>query len=288
MLDRPLVIFGTGRNGSSAFHRLLASHPHLAWMSRLTDDFPRLPGLNRIIMRGLDVHPFGALLRRTVKAGECYSFWESYIPGFRRPGRDLASSDYRPEHAAILRAFERMLTPRRSRLLLKITGWPRLGFLTRLFEDGRFLHIYRDGRAVAASTMKVGFWRGREGPGKWRWGPLSPEHEAAWEASGRSLAVLAGIQWMLLMDAAEAAIRSVPPERLFTLRYEDLCAAPGTRMREVAGFCGLEYHPDFERAVRSFEPRNANFKWRRELSPADRSRLEALLAGHLERYGYEV
>lgn len=288
MLKSPIIIFGTGRNGSSAFHRLLARHPRLAWMSRLNDDFPRLPGLNRIIMEGLDLQPFSFLFRRTVRAGECYDFWEHYIPGFRRPTRDLTGEDYFEEHSRIIPVFQRMLTRRRDRLLLKITGWPRTGYLERLFDEGRFIHIYRDGRAVAASTLKVGFWRGREGPEKWRWGDLSPEHRQAWEGSGRSMAVLAGIQWMMLMDAAEKAIPCLPPDRFFNIRYEDLCESPEEKMREVAEFCGLDWCPEFEAAVRGFEPRNANFKWRKDLSPDDQQLLEDLLGDHLARYGYEV
>ncbi len=35
-------------------------------------------------------------------------------------------------------------TEKRDRLLLKITGCPRIGFLSEIFEDMRFIYVVRD------------------------------------------------------------------------------------------------------------------------------------------------
>jgi len=286
ILHEPLVVFGTGRCGSTVFHRVLSGHPDLAWMSRLTDDFPGRPGLNRLVMAGLDIPLLSNLIKWRVSAGECYGFWEHYIPGFRRPLKDLTEADYREEHQSVEAAFQKMLTRKRNRLLLKITGWPRIGLLGKLFPDSKFIHVYRDGRATAASTLKVSFWKGWGGPDEWRWGDLSDEHMSEWESHDRSFVALAAIQWKLLMDAAEAARASVPAERYLDIRYEDLCKDPVSIMKQVTDFCDLEWKPGFESAVEKFEPRNTNFKWKRDLGPEDRKVLEAVLDEYLLKYGY--
>ena len=85
--------------------------------------------------------------------------------GFSEPCRDLVRTDVTTRVKRQVRAaMGMMLTHKRNRLLLKITGWPRLGFLNEMLEDAKFIHLVRDGRAVA-SSLHVDFWRGWYGPG---------------------------------------------------------------------------------------------------------------------------
>ncbi len=70
-----------------------------------------------------------------------------------------------------------MTTKTHNRVFLRITEWPRIGFLSEIFEDTVFVHADRDGRLVADSMLNVRFRRGWEGPGSWRFGPLSVEYE---------------------------------------------------------------------------------------------------------------
>src|SRR5213078_3203453 len=99
----------------------------------------------------------------------------------------------------------RILGRRRHRLLVKITGWPRVGYLRAIFPDARFIHLIRDGRAVANSLIHTDFWRGWAGPSKWQWGEMGAEHHEEWERHGRSFVALAGIQWKIMMGAIRQA-----------------------------------------------------------------------------------
>lgn len=60
--------------------------------------------------------------------------------------------------------LSKTLTKKRNRLLFKITGWPRVGFLHEIFEDAKFIHLIRDGRAVAYSLLQQPWWEGWRGP----------------------------------------------------------------------------------------------------------------------------
>ncbi|MEA2713003.1 MAG: omega-hydroxy-beta-dihydromenaquinone-9 sulfotransferase, partial [Gemmatimonadales bacterium] len=186
-VTKPIIIVGTGRCGSTVFHRLLASHPQVMWLSGLCDRYPSKPAWNRRAVTALD----NPVLRRAfggrLRPGECYRFWDTHAYGFSAPFRDLVRADVTPRIKKQVRAaFEPMLTPARNRLLIKITGWPRLGFLSEIFEDAKFIHIVRDGRAVASSLLHVDFWRGWFGPQGWRAGMLSGEDLAEWESYNRS------------------------------------------------------------------------------------------------------
>ncbi len=134
--------------------------------------------------------------------GGTNEFWDHYYPGFSVPFRDLGADDVLESTRRQLRsALARMRTPKRSHLVIKITGWPRVGFLREIFPEGRFVHVVRDGRAVASSLLKVPWWWGWRDRPNWRWGPLTPELDALWAESGRSFVALAAIQWRILMEA---------------------------------------------------------------------------------------
>lgn len=287
MVDRPIFIVGAGRSGSTVFHRMFCEHPGVAWQSPLCDKFPAHPGLNRTLLRVSHWPWLGKFLTGYLRPGERYRFWDHYCRGFPRPCRDLLGSDVTPMHRRrIPRALARLAIPGRKRVLIKITGWPRIGFLRELFPHAKFIHVYRDGRAVASSLLAVSFWRGWEGPPQWGFGELDPLQQAEWEHYGRSFVALAGIQWKLLMLAMDKAAMNVPATNLMHVRYEDFVDDPVTTFRNVAAFCELDWQAAFETSIRRKRLQTANEKWRDHLSVEQQALLEEVLAESLQRYGY--
>lgn len=288
MFEPPIFVIGAGRSGSSIFHQMFTEHPRVAWMSSLCDRRPGNLATHHWLMRMLDVPGVGALAKRRFESAECYEYWDHFFPGFSRPCRDLAATDATPQAiAALRRAAESLVTAKRPRLLVKVTGWPRLGFLHKVFPEARFVHVYRDGRAFANSLLQVDFWRGWQGPEQWRWGPLSPEFAREWEAHDRSFVALAGIQWKLLMRAAEAARKAVPADVLLEVRYEDFARQPAESFRKAAAFCGLDWMDRFEAKLARYRVESANHKWRQDLDAGQQATLLAVLGEDLKRFGYE-
>jgi hypothetical protein len=183
-------------------------------------------------------------------------------------------------------AFEAMLTPARDRLLIKITGWPRIGFLSEVFDDAKFVHIVRNGRAVANSLLHVNFWRGWYGPQGWRAGLLSPEDQATWEAYDRSFVALAGIEWRIQMRAIEAARRTLDPQRFLEVKYETFCEQPLDTCRRILEFAELPTTSRFEQHVSGTSITDMSSRWRRDLTPGQQAILDDLLRDDLARYGY--
>jgi hypothetical protein len=286
-ITKPIIIVGTGRCGSTVFHRLLATHPQLMWLSGFAQRFPTRPAWNRRAVSAMG----NPLLRRVfggkIRPGEAYPFWDEYAYGFSEPCRDLVRSDVTPRvkkrvHAAI----EPMLTPSRNRFLVKITGWPRIGFLNEIFEDAKFIHILRDGRAVASSLLHVHFWRGWYGPQGWRAGLLTAEDQAVWESYDRSFTALAALEWRIQMRAMDAARRAVDPKRFFEFKYEAFCEQPLEIYRQVLEFAELSPSAELEREVKAASIKSTSSRWRDDLSPAQQTILDDLLRDDLLRYGY--
>jgi sulfotransferase family protein len=284
---KPIIIVGSGRCGSTLFHRLLARHPQLMWLSGFTLKYPHRPTWNRWAVSAMDNPFLQRMFGERIRPGESYRFWDHYAYGFSEPCRDLLRSDVTPRVKKQLhRAFEPMITRKRNRLLIKITGWPRIGYLNEVFEDAKFIHIMRDGRATASSLLHVGFWRGWYGPQGWRAGLLSPEDQAAWESYDRSFVALAGLEWRIQMRAMEAARRSLDPTLFHEFKYETFCEEPLETFRQVLEFAELPWSNELESAVKAARIKSTSDRWRDDLSPGQQTILDDLLRDDLIRYGY--
>jgi len=285
---KPIIIVGSGRCGSTLFHRLLSKHEQVMWLSGFTIRFPDRPEWNRWAVRALDNPLVRRLFGGKVRPSESYRFWDRYAYGFSEPCRDLVKSDVSTRVKKQLnQAFGAMLTARRNRMLIKITGWSRMGYLDEVFEDARFIHIMRDGRAVASSLLHVDFWRGWYGPQGWRAGLLSAEDQALWESYDRSFTALAGIEWRIQMRAMDAARKLLDPRSFLEVKYETFCERPMETFGQVLEFAELPPSPALERAVKHAKIRSTSNRWRDDLAPGQQVVLDDLLRDDLRRYGYD-
>ncbi len=91
-------------------------------------------------MKLIDFPVIGGILRNSILNTEAYEFWERHCKGFRSHYRDLLPGDVtRRTQEAIPQEMAKMLTRKRNRLLIKVTGWPRIAFLHKIFPDARFI-----------------------------------------------------------------------------------------------------------------------------------------------------
>jgi hypothetical protein len=285
-------VLGTGRCGSTLIHEILARHPDVGFVSNLEDRLPllRVPAryTNDIYRRVPD--------RLTTKGRVRFAPSEGYralerevSPAISAPLRDLLAEDVTPWLERRFRAFfdERAASQRRRVFLHKFTGWPRSGFVRRIYPDARFIHVVRDGRAVANSFLQMPWWEGYRGPDEWSWGPLPAAYASEWEDSGRSFAVLAGLEWRLLMDAFEAARDLVPAPQWMEVRYEDVLAEPREHMRAMLDHLGLDWTPAFERGFARYRfDAGRREAYKADLGIHDVAMLDAVLAPALERHAY--
>jgi len=286
-IEKPIFITGLGRSGTTLIHTMLSIHPNVNWLSLLCGKFPERPYLNRWLMSGIDVPILNIYPRRRFVPLENYAFWDFYFAGFSHPSRDLVASDVSVRASRSLRKVaSELLTLKRNRLLIKITGLPRISFLHAIFPDAKFVHVTRDGRAVANSRLSAPFWKGWQGLNIW--GGQMPEHyRHEWERHRRSFVALAGIEWKTHMDQLEAVKREFPNIDICQVRYECFCANPIGELKRIADHCELAWDPKFETATRAFYVKNENGKWKTDLTDEQRAILEEVLGPYLVKYGYE-
>jgi hypothetical protein len=201
--------------------------------------------------------------------------------------RDLTAADATPWLATRFRRFFARRADGAPLFVHKFTGWPRAGFVRQALPEARFVHVVRDGRAVANSWLQMPWWGGYRGPWQWPFGPLPDAYQAEWDRSGRSFVVLAGVGWKTLIDAHERARALVPTDAWTDVRYEDLVASPRQTVARMLDFLGLEWTPAFERQFGRHRFRQErSVAYRRDLGVEALGLLDRSLAGHLTRYGY--
>lgn len=284
-IEKPIFIVGVGRSGSTVFHRIFSEHPNVVWLSVLCDRYPDTPSISRLLMKAIDYPIIGRYLKRRFRPGESYNFWKYYYEGFEAPCRDLLAEDVTNKtKAEIQNVLSKILTNKRSRLLVKITGWPRIGFLHEIFNNAKFIHVLRDGRAVVNSIINVDWWWGWRGPQNWRLGELTPPHQEEWERYNKSFMALAAIYWKILMDALEKAKASIDSDDFLEVKYEDLCSNPPGVFKEVIEFCELGWSQEFEDSIKKYTLRNTNYKWKKELTTDQQSIVEDILGDYSRRY----
>jgi hypothetical protein len=296
-----LFIIGTGRCGSTIVQEMVARHPDVAFVSNVDNLLMRLDlkgWWNSFLYRRIPprftqrdrVVPHLIQTQLHFGPSEAYQLIERDVsPSVSTPFRDLTEKDVTPWLERRFRGFveDRVAAQKKRLFMHKFTGWPRARFLREIFPEARFLHVIRDGRAVASSLMQRGWWRGHLGPWAWGLGPLPERYAADWEACERSLVALAGIEWKVLMDAFEDAKAHIPPERWMEVRYEDFVENPRQHMGRLLEWIGLPWSSDFESSFAKYSyGQHRKAAYTKDLRPEQAGLLDDLLVDHLRRLGY--
>ncbi len=282
----PVLIFGTGRCGSSIFYRVLAAHPETSFISNLNVRFP-----DRIFPHKLNYLAGKYLLRKgVVSPSEAYPLLNKIYPGYRRPMRNLEAFDVTERVKEGFRDFFREVVRKQkgNLALYKYTGWSRIGFFKEIFPEAIFVHVIRDGRAVANSMVDVPWWDGFQGPYNWRWGPLPEDYRKELERHGKSFLVLAAIEWKMLLDEYENSLESLGEEQRILIKYEDFVEAPEDNLEKVIDKTCFDWNKRFRSRVENHNLYNANYKWKENLNKVERNRLNEVLEDRLEQYGYSA
>jgi omega-hydroxy-beta-dihydromenaquinone-9 sulfotransferase len=266
----PIVIAGTGRCGSTMLHRLLALHDDVGWLSTFNETFPTQTWLS--IFSGLYRSPLPRPLKDMKafpKPFEAYRFWDRYLPGFSRRDRpqtadDVPAGGINPVRRATARVLK---LQRKSRLLVKVTGWSRIAYFDRIYPDAVFVSLRREPRSVISSWVKAGWLDVTSPPDseEWQWGEVPPAYGEVWRELGGDAVLTAALKMRLDLDDI-ARNMALFPDRCHELWYEDLIANPKTTVRAICDFADLEWTARFERVVGAMSFYDTTSTWRQHLT----------------------
>ncbi len=237
LVEKPIIIFGTGRSGTTVISEIVFQHEDLAWHSNYQELFPKFAGINylrrlfdnklwRIIgMNTQNNRSFSNyMLFRPI---ERYDFWEA-VTGERIDfSRSfLLNEKATPEEQEHIRTFFARLVKyqKRKRLAIKITGPARMEYLMSIFPDAQFINIQRDPVSIIRSWMEI-YWNEQITNQLWWQGAYTEDElRKANELSGNKF-LFAAFQYKKLVETTQQEIEKMNPD-IYTLSYEDFVKNP--------------------------------------------------------------
>ena len=183
-----------------------------------------------------------------------------------------------PDMEARLRGVVEMhlsVTGRQRFLCKQTANNRRLELIDRMFPDARYVHLIRDGRAVANSMVREPWWPDMQ---VWWLGKRVRE----WD-QGHPV-VLAALYWQHTLEEIRRHAERFS-ERYIEVRYEELAADTPRVMAGIARFSGLGTDAAHTKMLPATLP-NMNHKWRTKLTPEQQAAMLAAVGPALARLGY--
>jgi len=293
LLEKPILIFGSGRSGTTILSEIVFQHEDLAWHSNYQEIFTKSTLINyarrfwdnkmwRLVkfwnFVGVSKNTrqkWGSYLKLIVfNPIERYDFWESvtgkridFSRGF------LLNEKATPEERHHIRSFlaKQVKYQGRKRLIMKFTGPARLEYLTSIFPDAIIVSIAREPIATVRSWLEVGFWQ-RMGIDKLWWiGAYTPEEEAAAEKLKGDAPLITAFQYRKLMETTAYEIKKLGLNVLET-RYEDFVKDPKLFIKNVMDFMQLPSSKYVDRYMDEMVVSNRNARTSKKTTFSDETK----------------
>jgi omega-hydroxy-beta-dihydromenaquinone-9 sulfotransferase len=266
---KPILIIGAPGSGTTLLYQTLCSHRDLAYITHNMlraglRKHGRLLGDRRKALFILQ-----NLIRRDLASTlphEADAFWMTYFGYYDY----RTENDYTEEMASYFR--KKVLQVQnlwgRPRFVNKnLQNSFRVRLLNSIFPDAKFIHIIRDGRAVAFSLLN-----------KKDLGATSPILLVGfkdilgdkYQLEGSELYNY-GLAWAEYVRKAREA-SAVAQGRYCEVRYENLVREPYDELRKIVDFCELDWYRKFEEKIPHTQ--NMNEKWKQKASKEQRIDLE--------------
>jgi|SRR6478735_2924041 len=250
LLEKPIIIFGTGRTGTTVISEIIFQHEDLAWHSNYQELFPKFAGIN--YMRRLFDNKYWRIIGMNTQNNrsfsnymlfrpiERYDFWEAVtgerIDFSRSFLLNEKATDNEREH---IRTFFAKLVKyqNRKRLAIKITGPARMEYLMSIFPDAQFVNVVREPVAVIRSWMEI-YWNEQITNQLWWQGAYTPDELKKAKELASNKFLFAAFQYKKLMETTQQEIDKMHPS-IFTARYEDFVKDPNTFVGGLLQFLHL-------------------------------------------------
>ena len=266
---KPILIIGAPGSGTTLLYQTLCAHRDLAYIThnmlraglrkhgRLVGDRRKaLFTLHNLIHRD----PASTLPH------EADAFWMTYFGYYDY----RTENDYTEEMAVYFRKKVTQVQDLwdRPRFVNKnLQNSFRVKLLNLVFPDAKFIHIIRDGRAVAFSLLN-----------KKDLGATSPILLVGFKdilrdkyQHKRSELYNHGLAWKEYVTKAREA-SAVAQGRYYEVRYENLVREPYEELRNIIDFCELDWYNKFEEKIPPTQ--NMNEKWRQKATKDQHRDLE--------------
>lgn len=241
--NMPLLV-GAERSGTTLLRLMLKGHPQITWQREFEFSVDMIQ----------DNGAFPSM----------ESFYE-FLSTNRVFLGDAFKIDKALSFPELINSFVEQTRERDKRPIIGATCHRHFDRLLHVWPDAKCIHLVRDGRDVARSTVQLGM-AGNLWTGTQRW----IDAELVWDRMKRKL----------------------PEEQRLEIRYEDLILYPEDNLRRICTFIGVEYDPQMEHFYEGTtydkpDPKLI-YQWKKKQSKEDLQLIEARIGDMLVDRGYEL
>ncbi len=274
---KPFFIIGSGRSGTTLLRTILCRHPLIVIP-------PETYGLVNAIKKYIRYNGLDWQDLVNVSIGEflfhpTFQYWETDLKVILQ---DLYTTpkDDRSLALIINQIYQSYIKIHKPAATIWGDKTPfntlRLKWIKRVFPEAKYIHLIRDGRDVVSSYVKS---------------KLIPTVAEA------------GERWNNSLDAVDKFEKKLVPNRIFTLRYEDLVNKPEEFTQTICNFLSIEYLPkmientevhlgddvlDHLRNVKNPINIKSIGKWKKHLNADDQKLTISLIQDRLIKKGYSL
>ena len=287
-INKPIFIIGSGRSGTTVFYNFLSTHPEVCWFSNYSDklvSFKPMPLLHRVI----DFPFFGTIAKRNIITASGQRFNLKPVEG-QRSYHEYCGFKHNVKtteddlDSKLENKFKELITRHcaltgKKRFISKQTAnTQRIRLISPMFRNAYYIHVIRDGRAVANSLLKVIWWDETD---IWWLGKKVSE----WKEEGRESIELCALQWEKNVREI-LKNKSLFEDRYIEIKYEEFAADVKGTMNKVTDFCELGESKKFNEILPNTLP-NMNYKWIEDLNEKQKLILNNNLKPFLNQLGYD-
>lgn len=265
-LNKPIIIHGFGRSGTSIVADIILNHKSLAYVSNYNAIAPkskwvnlmRLPFDNKfykISGQKEQLNKVSMLNKYTFKNAESYSFLNyvtnrDFGKGFLNDTK-LNESEIREMRSKFNELVKFQL---KSRLAFKTTGPSRLKFLHQIFPDAQFIFVKRKPLPNISSLLKVGFYQDRKTKLHWEGKDIYNAKELEFVNNNKDYPrYIAALQYFKVHQTHYREIEELGIQnQVHTIQYEGFVENPEAEISRALDFVGL----DKDSSIASFMHRN--------------------------------
>lgn len=303
-MKQPIFIIGCPRSGTTLILNIMACHEQFAWISNLIERWPfrpqmsfwhriyDLPYMGRYLYLGrtqnrLPKILFGRFKNYLPMPVESKSFWKRHLSKFQweregktPPRRRTPNEISMSEISNIRRVIDDICRfQSKDFFVAKYTDFPRIQYLAKAFQKAKFIHVIRDGRAVANSYLQ-----------KIKNGDFKTWHEREWWIKGwpatwcnkwlqryKTPLSFVVFQWKFFVSEIWKDSKTISKEQYLEVNYKDIIDSPQRTFQFIFEFCGLKTSQKVKWYLDRIALQNMNRKWEEKLTDKEKEVLDEII-----------
>ncbi|MBL8496339.1 sulfotransferase [Nitrosomonas sp. JL21] len=249
-----IFLLGAGRSGTTLLYKILSMHRSIAYLSNYQKRYPNWPSLAYL---QYILNQFPAYKRRTwfKEKGNAYfnekrKWLHAVVPTPSEAESVYASCGIPLTPAndfclqleiseCIQNKFECIRQSAHGEVLLskRTANNRRIPLLKEIFPSAKYIHLIRDGRAVAYSALQVAWWNDH----LLYWAGKTPRQMVE---NGFNPLELAAQNWVEEMKSIQNGIELLQESHLLEVRYDELLQYPHEKIQCIFDFMGVTSQKD--------------------------------------------